>query len=159
MNINEFSRKWDISKSKVKKMLPFLQGITYCEYCKKPYIPDDAVPFYIPDKREYRWNDYGKKICYILDAICTNMVLSERFCGMNDNEVSSIVNQLSENGIIEPKQGVSPDSKDYRDYIISIKTINWQYANGNEKKKFVIQIFNTIGQICDVIYKNVSLAV
>ena len=87
------------------------------------------------------------------------MVLSEHFCGMNDNEVSSIVNQLSENGIIEPKQGVSSDSKDYRDYIISIKTINWQYANGNEKKKFVIQIFNTIGQICDVIYKTVSLAV
>ena len=46
------------------------------------------------------------------------MVLSEHFCGMNDNEVSSIVNQLSENSIIEPKQGVSPDSKDYRDYII-----------------------------------------
>lgn len=51
-------------------------------------------------------------------APSAKMVLSGHFCGMNDNEVSSIVNQLSENGIIEPKQGVPPDSKDYRDYII-----------------------------------------
>ena len=58
MTEKQFQEKWKISKAKLLKMAPYIEGAKQCPNCKKWEFPDNAAAIYIPDRREYKNNAY-----------------------------------------------------------------------------------------------------
>lgn len=149
MTIKKFAKKWSISVSKAKKMLPCLHDVTYCECCKSANIPDDAVAIYIPDNRKYVKNPNIKKYCYLIDAISSNMILNEHFVNITEGELKTMVKHLAENGYILLKNGAKKESYNYRDYVISTKILEWKFFSSKQKSKIASQVLITIGKCAD----------
>lgn len=151
MTTKEFAKKWDISQNKVKQMLDFLPGITYCKHCKAAEIPDNAKAIYIPDKRKYSKKEPLKKYCYLIDTISQNMVLEEKFTGITKDNAETMVRHLYDEGYLLRKNNAPAGSYNYADYIVSTKIAGWDSMKSEEKAKIISDVLQTINHIANAV--------
>ena len=140
--ITEFAQTNNISKNKAIKMLPYISDVYQCPCCKKWFVPQNTVAYYVPDKNKY--NQYVRPYCYIMDAIATKTIIHQELCGLSENDCATRVEILCKNGFIEKRNGVADGSLDYLDYILSPKATDWMMKNSQDKKMLLIEILKAI---------------
>ena len=140
-SIDQFAKENHISKNKIKKMCPYIQGAYLCPCCKKWIIPENADLFYIPNKNCY--NEKTKKYCYIMDAIDQKMLLIEEFTKMKEEECRTFTRELRENGFIRSIDGME-DNLDYRNYILTLNGAAWKDRKAKEKRELIVALLKTL---------------
>lgn len=135
MKLNEYAKKWNITKDRAKLMAPYIGGYK-CPCCNQWNIPDDAQAIYIPDKRKYKKE--CKKYCYLIDAITQNMKLDEDLSSITNIECRTIVRELRSKNAIVLKDGCNQDSLDYCDYMVSADYLNWKQTKDSEKSELIL---------------------
>jgi hypothetical protein len=141
MTLNEFAKKWNVSKQKARQMCPYIEGATQCPLCHGWEIPDNAVAIYIPHKQHYKAK--FRRHCYVLDAISLGMLLVEELSLISESDCQAIVMQLKNANLIALKPDCGMDSLNYKDYILQIPD-NWDSQNSSEKVQIVIEALKTV---------------
>jgi hypothetical protein len=151
MNEKEFQEKWQISRAKLLKMAPYIEGAKQCPNCKKWEFPDNAVAIYIPDKREHRSAVHIKNYAYVMDAIVLKMELMEILSTLSDIEVKTAVRELKKEGLIVLLEGKQDNSLCHLDYMPSIKAVKWQELKAAQKRELLTQIFRAVANTVELI--------
>lgn len=153
MTLNEYRKKYNLSKYKALASLKYVENINICPYCKKIEIPNDANVYYVPDKRIMKNSDY-RKYYYVLDAIINKQIIHNKLISLNDKEIESIIGELHLIKYIKLKNKQNEGSLDYRDYIETIEGINWKNADSKRRKenlnnalKIILNISSAISKI------------
>lgn len=140
MTVKEYRTKYDYSSDKkAKESLKYVENIKICPYCKKITIPEDAVAYYVPDKRKMRNKDY-KKYYYVLDAIIQKKLIIKELTGLDIDECKTIIKELRELNYITLLNGRQNDSLNSIDYIANLNGINWKNAKTKELEEFIKDI-------------------
>jgi hypothetical protein len=145
MTLKEFAKKWSISESKAKRMMPYIDGVTRCKSCNAYEIPDDAVAIYIPNKSHY--SQRAKLYCYVLDAICRKMELNDSLSLITKQECNTIIKELIKHHLIILKDGCDEDSLNHLDYTTSFEVFEWERKKSAEKCEFV---YNALALLINV---------
>lgn len=135
MKIKDVCENYDLSMNKAYEIADKM-GI---EIRKGEYVfPDDFVPIYIPDGREYRSikNDPRAPYVYMMDVIAKRLIAYDGYLSMDDSIRETIVRELYMAGFIVLIEGRAENSLYYRDYIISLTCDNW--FDRKAKKRLVI---------------------
>ena len=147
MKLQEFAKKWNISKQKAAKMCPYISGARKCPCCGAWEVPNNAVAIYIPDKRKYK--SKIKKYRYVMDAIEQGMEIHETLSLVSESECKTIVAWLKSQKLLILKQGCSEDNLDYKNYMLVFPDDYQDKANvGN--KGLLIEILKTIQETARV---------
>lgn len=142
MTEKQFQEKWEISKAKLLKMAPYIEGAKQCPNCKKWEFPDNAIAIYIPNKTHYGNNQGLKDYAYVLDAIEAKMELNEEISGVQNDIVKTVVRELKKKGAITLIEGRKEDSLYHLDYHLSADFIKWKEKKTAQKRKQLIQVFD-----------------
>ena len=140
LTIKEFSKKWNISSNKVKKMIPFIEGAE--EKNGTLFIPDDAKPLFVKDKRRYR-NKLNKDYLFILDAVASNLKAIPELIEIREDILKTKVRELKDNNLIILIEG-HEDSLSTNDYCLSLDCIDWINKNNKEKFEIIYKLIETI---------------
>lgn len=151
MTEKEFQEKWKISKAKLLKMAPYIEGAKQCHNCKKWEFPDNASAIYIPDRREYKNNAYIRNYAYVMDAITFKMRLTEILSTLSDVEVRTVVRELKKEGLIVLLDGKKENSLCHLDYMPSIKVGEWKEFKAMQKRELLIQFFRTVANTIELV--------
>ncbi len=150
MILEEYIKKYNYSsKEKALKSLEYVDEKTQCPYCKKLEISENAVGYYIPDKRIMKNSDY-RKYYYVLEAISNKQVIYEKLTGLNDNECKTIVKILKEMGFVRLIVGKAESSLDYKDYLVELAGIEWKNKNAQKRIEILWMAFNTLSNVSTI---------
>ena len=150
MTEKQFQEKWKISKAKLLKMAPYIEGAKQCPNCKKWEFPDNAAAIYIPDRREYKNNAYIRNYAYVMDAITFKMRLTEILSTLSDVEVRTVVRELKKEGLIVLLEGKQENSLFHLDYMPSIKLEKWKELKAVQKRELLIQIVRGVANTIEL---------
>lgn len=124
MKIKEVSEKFKLSMNKAYRIADIMEiEIKGGEYV----FPDDFVPIYIPDGREYKniKDDPRAPYVYMMDVIAKRMIAYDGYLSLDESIRKTIVRELNIAKFIVLIEGRKKDSLDYRDYIVSLTCNNW----------------------------------
>ncbi len=141
MTLNEFAKKWNVSKQKAEQMCPHIEGARQCPLCHKWEIPNNAIAIYIPHKRHYK--EKFRRHCYVLDAISFGMLLVEELSLISESDCQAIIMQLKNAKLIALKPNCDKDSLSYKDYILQIPD-DWDAKNSGAKVQVITEALKTV---------------
>jgi hypothetical protein len=118
LNSKQFMERYNISKDKLKKMIPYLQGVEQCPCCKQYMFNDDVKPIYIPHKTRLK-NNPKKYYIYVLEALNNNMELIPEASLIDNDQIATCIRELKAAEWIAIKVGRPAGSLDYHDYMPS----------------------------------------
>lgn len=150
MILEEYKKKYNYSsKEKALKSLEYVDEKTQCPYCKKFEISENAVGYYIPDKRIMKNSDY-RKYYYVLEAISNKQVICEKLTGLNDDECKTILTIFKEMGFVRLIVGKAESSLDYKDYIVAPAGIEWKNKKTKQRIEILLMAFNTLSNVSTI---------
>ena len=146
MTTKAFAQLKGISLDKAKAMAPYIKGATQCPNCKVWNIPKNAKPIYIPDGRRY--SRHARPYCYVLDAIELDMEINFTISCIDEDIYKTVIRELYKNECIVRKENSNVNSLYHLDYMVSLKTVDWQNKKSEEKTKL---IYETIQSCADAV--------
>ena len=151
MILEEYIKKYNYSsKEKALKSLEYVDEKIQCPYCKKLEISENAVGYYIPDKRIMKNSDY-RKYYYVLEAILNKQVLRKELTDLNDDECKTIVKILKKMGFVRLIVGKTEYSLDYKDYLVEPAGIDWKNKNAKKRTEILWMAFNTLSNVSTIV--------
>lgn len=155
MKLKEWAKAKGISENKAKTTAPYIEGATLCSNCQNWNIPDDAVPYYVPNKNHY--TPAARPYCYVLDAIAQKMQICQELCGISPNDCRTIVRVLRDSGLLQLREGREKDSLNYLDYMQDINADDWLEKRASQKSKQVLNAISSILNALPPINLNVGI--
>ena len=150
MTLNEYCKKYDISKSKAEKSLVYVKDIKVCPYCQKKEIPEDADIYYVPDKRIMK-NDYRRKYFYLLEAIFYKQKIHKDLTGIDEETIKVMIDELKQLNLIEMNKKTSENALNYLNYELSLVGCIWMQKTIKEKREELINYLKNVIEIGSIV--------
>ena len=155
MTVQQFAKEKGISISKVKKMALYIKGATKCPCCKAWNIPENAMPIYIPDKRNYSL--FAKQYCYVMDAISLGMELHPQLSSVDKKSYKTILKELYKHNLIVEKEGTIVENWNYLDFTTTLNAVDWQNKIAKDKSEMICKTIIACANAVTEVSKTVRL--